>query len=86
MTPGYRTTEFWLTLGAMLVGALLASGLLPTGGLAAQIIGAVGVFLAKLGYTTSRTLVKRSDAANGDASAPIVTMAGKLTPDGREIV
>lgn len=56
--PGWKTTEYWLTKAAMILGALLASGILGDGSTAQRVAGAVVALLAQLGYTTSRTLVK----------------------------
>lgn len=63
MTPGYKTTEFWLSLIVVILGSVAASGVLPQGGLAAQIVGGVMSVLGALGYTASRTQVKVADAA-----------------------
>jgi hypothetical protein len=60
MTPGYKTTEFWLSLVAMILGAVAASGAIVEGSMAAQIIGGVMAILAQLGYTASRTQVKKA--------------------------
>ena len=56
--PGYQTTEFWLSALAMVLGVVMASGAIPNGGTAAQIVGGVLSVLASLGYTASRTKVK----------------------------
>ena len=56
--PGYKTTEFWFSAVAALVGIVLASGIVPEGGLAAQIVGAIVSGLAALGYNVSRGLAK----------------------------
>lgn len=48
--PAWRTTEFWLTAGAVAVGALLASGVFPADGQAAKVIGGAAALLATLGY------------------------------------
>ncbi|NRA40564.1 MAG: hypothetical protein HRU15_20635 [Planctomycetes bacterium] len=56
--PGIRSTEFWLSTGATVLGIILASGAIPDGGMAAQIIGGIVSVLASLGYTASRTQVK----------------------------
>jgi hypothetical protein len=61
MTPGYKTTEFWLSLIAVIAGFIAASGALPQGGLAAQIVGGVVSVLGLLGYTASRAQVKVAD-------------------------
>jgi len=57
--PGYKTTEFWLTLFAAIVGLLVTAGVLPTEGPVAQIVGFVGATLASLGYTWARGFVKK---------------------------
>lgn len=62
MKPGYKTTEFWLSLAAMVVGALFASGAISDGGLVAKVLGIIATILGSLGYTVSRTLVKGSEA------------------------
>lgn len=55
--PGYKTTEFWLKVAAMVLTALYASGSL-TNSTAMAIAGIAATILAALGYTVSRTLVK----------------------------
>jgi len=58
MKPGWKTTEFWLSLLAIVLGAVAASGALPEGGLALQIIGGVMAILGQLGYVGARAKVK----------------------------
>jgi hypothetical protein len=62
MKPGYKTTEFWLTLAAFLLGTALASGLIGDGTLASKAIGGALEFLALLGYTAGRTAVKKAES------------------------
>lgn len=57
--PGYKTTEFWLATAAMIVGALFASGVFPAESGGERILGLAASILASLGYTVSRTMVKR---------------------------
>jgi hypothetical protein len=57
--PGYKTTEFWLTVAATLLGAAFASDLIPTDSKWAQVLGLAASVLSSLGYTVSRTMVKR---------------------------
>lgn len=57
--PGYKTTEFWLTALSVVLGLVLASGAVPEGGLAAQIVGGALTVLAQLGYTAARAQVKK---------------------------
>lgn len=58
--PGYRTTEFWLKLAALLLTALYASGAMTNDKVLA-IAGIVGTILGALGYTVSRTMVKAKE-------------------------
>lgn len=58
--PGWKTTEFWLTTIAAVLGAILGSGIVPEVGIWAQIAGVVTTLLATLGYQVSRTKVKAS--------------------------
>jgi hypothetical protein len=61
--PGYKTTEFWLSLVATLLGFLLASGAMdtvPQDSWIAKVIGGVVAVLATLGYSASRAKVKAS--------------------------
>ena len=72
--PGYKTTEFYLSLLATLIGALLASGIFndadPSGHKVLQIAGMVASVLGAMGYTVSRGFVK--------ANAPTVNVIGTL--------
>ena len=63
---GIRTSEFWLSAAASLLGIAIASGLvqMDSGDMTAKIVGAACSVLAALGYTVSRTMVKRADAEN----------------------
>ena len=58
--PGYKTTEFWLTVAASLAGLLLSSGAV-TNESVLQIIGGVTTMLGALGYTAVRGHVKASE-------------------------
>ena len=56
--PGYKTTEFWLTAGATVVGLVIASGLVPDTGVWPKVVALVVSAFAAMGYTVSRTAVK----------------------------
>lgn len=58
MKPGYKTTEFWLSLIAVVLAAVLP--LLGDYPPLAQAIGLGLSVLTALGYTTSRTSVKNN--------------------------
>lgn len=55
---GYATTEFWLTLAAVVVSALAASNLFEADSVAMKVIGVAGAVLAALGYTVGRSYLK----------------------------
>jgi hypothetical protein len=57
--PGYKTTEFYFALAASLIGIAWASGLVSDGSNVDKVIGFVAMALGQLGYTVSRTLVKK---------------------------
>ena len=57
---GFKTTEFWLSAAATVVGLAIASGIVPTSGTWPQIVGLVTGVLGALGYTVSRTAVKNA--------------------------
>lgn len=59
--PGFKTTEFWLSLLAALMGFLMASGIMdtaPEGSVWPKVVGGIMAVLAALGYTASRAKVK----------------------------
>ncbi len=57
--PGYKTSEFWLTLGATLVSFLIASGAIPETGVWGKVVALVTAAFTALGYTISRGLAKK---------------------------
>jgi hypothetical protein len=58
MKPGFKSTEFWLSVVAAIAGLLMASGVLIEGSIVTQIVGGVIAILSGLGYTYSRTTIK----------------------------
>lgn len=57
--PGYKTTEFWLTVVAGLVGFAYASGAVGESTTLYQALGVVSTVLGALGYTISRGIAKK---------------------------
>lgn len=57
--PGYKTTEFWISVTASAVGALAASGVFPAESPGERILGLIVSVLVALGYTGSRLALKR---------------------------
>jgi hypothetical protein len=58
VTPGWKTSEFWMKLAALLLTALYASGVIPTSGVGAQVAAIAATILGAVGYTVGRSLVK----------------------------
>ena len=58
--PGWKTTEFWLTAVAEIVGLLLVSGAVSEVGDGPwpKIIGGAIAILGALGYTVQRRILK----------------------------
>jgi hypothetical protein len=56
--PGYKSTEFYLTLLAQLIGLLWASGLVSDGSQFDKVLGFAAMALSQLGYTVSRGMAK----------------------------
>ena len=76
--PGYKSTEYWLSLVAVLVGALLASGAI-TDESTLKVLGVATSLLTAMGYTVNRTwhkntvakgaaMIEASKAASADPS------------------
>jgi hypothetical protein len=76
--PGYKTTEFWITNVVILLGAILASGALAEGGLAAQVIGGIIAAAAKLGYDANRAATKKAELFK---EAKALEAGAKAPPD-----
>ncbi len=57
--PGYKTSEFYLTLAAQIVGLMWASGLISEGTTFDKVLGFVAMALGLAGYTVSRGLAKK---------------------------
>jgi len=59
--PGYRTTEFWLSLLAMVIGAITTSGAISNS-VVLQGLGLAATALGALGYSGSRALTKAGES------------------------
>ncbi len=68
--PGYKTTEFWLSAAAMLVGLAYGSGLIAEAGATGieKSVAFIASALAALGYSTSRGNVKAAEIENPPTS------------------
>jgi len=58
MKPGYKTSEWYLTVVTSLLSLLYASGLVIDGSTLAKVAAFLVAALATVGYQVSRTLVK----------------------------
>ena len=64
VTPGYKTTEFWVTVATALGGILVASGVFDAAGAeqldntVKSICGTITSVIAMIAYITSRTKIK----------------------------
>lgn len=69
--PGYKTTEFWLTIVAMLVGVLLSAGVFADDSPVLKGLGVAASVLGLLGYQVQRGMLK----ASGNKAAAFVEAA-----------
>lgn len=85
MKPGYKTTEFWMHLLVVILGAVMSVHVIPDTNPVAKLIALAVTVLTSLGYTVSRTIVKTSnDEASSDLSSAlldhVVPAVGQLLP------
>jgi hypothetical protein len=60
MTPGWRTTEFWLSLAAIVLGGMFSVDLIPQEGPYMKLAGLAVVVLSAFGYSVSRGVAKKN--------------------------
>ena len=75
--PGWKTSEFWLKIAALLLTVLYASGVL-TNSTALAIAGMAAAILGALGYTVSRTMVKQAAS-----TAPVTIVSTGSVPSSK---
>ena len=63
--PGYKSTEFYMSMAAVVIGAVASSGILEGSDGLTKVVGLIMAALVALGYTGSRLTLKNLDAANG---------------------
>lgn len=80
MKPGYKTTEFWLTVAAVVVGLLIASGAFREGEPVYQVLTFAASALAAMGYSFSRSSVKKGEAIKEVAK---LTSGGQGSDEGK---
>lgn len=62
--PGYKSTEFYMSMAAVVMGAIASSGILDGSDGMTKAVGLIMAALVALGYTGSRLTIKKLDAAN----------------------
>ena len=67
--PGYKSTEFYMSMLAVVVGAIASSGILEGSDGLTKVVGLVMAALVALGYTGSRLTLKKLDHANGNGTS-----------------
>lgn len=86
LRSGKYTSEFWLSLAAQVVGALLASGLLTdTWG---QVAGVIAMVLGAMGYTYNRTQLKNKglDLINEENARDHEEKQTSIDPETRAVM
>ena len=66
--PGYKSTEFYKSLIAVVIGAVASSGVLEGSDGLTKVVGLIMAALVALGYTGSRLTLKKLDAANDSSN------------------
>ena len=56
--PGYKTTEFWMTVVADILGLITLSGVVVEGTTMSTIVGGAIIVLSTLGYDAARSKAK----------------------------
>jgi len=59
--PGYKTSEFWLSLIYIVIGSLIASGFIGSESMGGKVLAFAASALAALGYSISRGIVKKAE-------------------------
>lgn len=79
VTPGWKTSEFWVKIVALIVSTLLASGVIPTTGVWAQVTAIAVTILGAMGYTVGRSMVKAA-ALRGTMLVLMLLLASSCAP------
>lgn len=83
-TPGWKTSEFWLNLAALVVTFVISSGAFPGESWQAKVLGVIAAVLISMGYTGARGGVKaRALTATTEYNkAAVAYQTAKLTKEG----
>ena len=66
--PGYKSTEFYMSMAAVVIGAIASSGILDGSDGLTKVVGLIMTALVALGYTGSRLTIKKLDSSNGNSA------------------
>ncbi len=66
--PGYKSTEFYMSMAAVIIGAVASSGILEGSDGLTKVVGLIMAALVALGYTGSRLTLKKLDTQNGNGT------------------
>lgn len=73
MTPGYKTSEFWITVVVAILGWVMASGYICTDhdntvqAIACKVIGGLLAIASVTGYNAARAKIKAAIASTPDS-------------------
>lgn len=67
--PGYKSTEFYMSMLAVAVGAIASSGILDGSDGLTKVVGLIMTALVALGYTGSRLTIKKLDAQASEGTS-----------------
>lgn len=85
MEKGYKTSEFWITVVVQIVGTLIASGVFAEVSPMGKALAFAAMALSGLGYSASRTGVKKADAiataVKGQAVELITDLTESVVPE-----
>ena len=59
--PGYKTTEFYMSLAALCIGALVAGNVFSDGSTGMKITALISSALVAMGYTGARMNIKKAE-------------------------
>ena len=78
--PGYKSTEFWLTTVAFIVGAVISAGVF-TNSSVLQGLALVSSALAAMGYSAGRSFAKAKIGASEHSARIFAETALKKSPE-----
>jgi drug/metabolite transporter (DMT)-like permease len=59
--PGYKTSEFWLSLICIVIGALIAGDFVGAESMGGKVLAFAASAFTALGYSVSRGIVKKAE-------------------------